>query len=70
MVKKGFKYGFLVLVLEQAQYGRVKENETVQWTTSDDPGGYEDNIQAKNLLFGRSKSEKKHARTVTEYKKF
>ena len=70
MVNKGHKYRYLVLVLRQTQHGRVIGNKTVQWTTPEDPGGYDDNIQAKDTAFGRSKSEKRHARKVIEYKKF
>ena len=33
-------------------------------------GGYDNNIQAKDTAFDRSKSEKKHARKVIEYKMF
>ena len=36
----------------------------------EDPGGYNQTIQAKDTAFDRSKSEKKHARQVIEYEKF
>ena len=59
LVDKGHKYGFLVLVLGQTQYGKVIGNEAVQWTTSEYPRGYNENIQAKDMAFNRSKIEKK-----------
>ena len=58
-MKKGRKYGFLVLVLSKQQYGMVVGNGEVQWTTTKDPGGYNDTIQAKGT-----------ARWVIEYEKF
>ena len=61
IIDKWHKYGFLVLVLGQTQYGRIIGNETAQWTTPEDPGGYDDNIQTKDMAFDRNKSEKKHA---------
>ena len=61
-VDKRDEYRFLVLVLGQTQHGKVIGNETVQWTTPEDPGGYDDTIQAKDMAFERSKSEKKHAK--------
>ena len=70
MVDKGCKHGFLVLGLGQTQYGKVIGNETVQWTTPEDPGGYNDTIHAKDKAFDRSKSKTNHARKVIEYEKF
>ena len=70
LVDKGCKYGFLVLVPGQTEYGKVIGNETVQLTIPEDLGRYDDSIQAKDIAFDRSKSEKKHTRKVIEYEKF
>ena len=70
LIESGRKYGFLVLVLGQKQYGMVIGNEEVNWTTPEDLGGYDDTIQAKDTAFDQNKSKKKHARQVIEYKKF
>ena len=48
MVKKGCKYGFLGIVLGQACYGKVIGNETIQWTTQEELGGYYVTIQAND----------------------
>ena len=37
-IEKGHKYGFLILILEKVQYGRVIVNEWLQWKSSEDPG--------------------------------
>ena len=67
MVEKEYKYGLLILLLEQPKYGNVIGNPMVQWTTCEDPGGFDDTIQAKDSAFDRSKGEKK---MVIEYEKF
>ena len=56
-------------MLQQTQHGKVIGNETVPLTTPEDPGGYDDTIQVKDMAFDKSKSEKKHARKVIEYEK-
>ena len=61
LVKKGHKYGFLVVVLGRTKYGTVIGNLTVQWTSSEDPGCYDKIIQLKVSSFDHSKGEKKHA---------
>ena len=70
MVEKGCKYGFLVVVLGKNKYGTVIGNLAVEWTTSVNPRGYDESIQAKDSSFDQSKGEKRHARKVIEYKKF
>ena len=57
-------------VLGQIWYGMVIGNKMVQWTTTKDPRGHDDNIQAKDMAFDRSKSEKKHARKVIKQEEF
>ena len=66
LIKKGRKYGFLVVVLGQKQYGMVIRKEEVHWTTPQDPEGYDDTIQAKDTAFNQSRSKKMHARWVIE----
>ena len=44
MVEQGHKYGFLILILGKAQYGRVTENERLQWDAPEDLGRYDDSI--------------------------
>ena len=70
MVEKGCKYGFLVAVLGKTKYDAVIRNPAMHWTTSKDPIGYDETIQAKDSSLDRSKGEKKHARKVLEYKRF
>ena len=70
MVKKGKKFGFLVLVLGQQKYGAVIGNPAVKWDTLEDPGGSDEYIQSKDLSFDQSEGKKKHARKVIDYEKF
>ena len=49
LIENGRKYRFLVLVLGQKQYVTVIGNEEVQWTTPEDPGGYDYTIQANSF---------------------
>ena len=69
IVEKGCKYGFLVVVLGRTKYDKVIGNPAVQWTTPEDPGGYDESIQWKDLSFDQCKWEKKHTRKV-KYEKF
>ena len=50
------KFGFLVVVLGQQEYGSVIGNPAVKWDTPADHRGYNKSIQAKG--------KKKHARIV------
>ena len=68
MVEKRKKFRFLIVVLGKHKYGTVIGNPAVTWATPEDPGGYEESIQAKESLFDKSKCKKKHARKVIEYK--
>ena len=70
MIEQRHKCGFLILILGKEQYGRVIGNECLQWETPEDLSGYDDSIQAKDMTFDQSKSEKKHARRLFEYEKF
>ena len=69
MIEQKHKYGFLSWILGKEQYGREIGNERLQWETPEDLGWYNDSIQAKNMAFDWSKSEKKHARRLLEYEK-
>ena len=67
MVEKGCKYGLLVIVFGETKNRTVIVNHTGRWTTSKDPGEYDETIQAKDSSFDRSKGEKKHARKIIEH---
>ena len=69
MVEQGCKHGFLILILGKEQNRRVRGYEHIQWRNPEDLGGYNDTIQAKDMVFDQSKSEKKHARRLLEYEK-
>ena len=51
MIEKGKKVVFLVVVLGQQKYGTVIGNLAVKRDTPEDPGGYDEFIQAKDSLF-------------------
>ena len=58
------------MVLGRQKYGAVIGNPAAKWDTSEDLGGYNESILAKDASFDQSKGEKKHARKVIEYDKF
>ena len=70
MVEKGWKYDFLVIVLGKTKYGTDIGNPTLQWTSPEDPCGYDKSIQPKDSSFDKCKSKKKHGCKDIEYEKF
>ena len=52
------------------KYGAVIGKNAVDWTTPQDPGGYDKTLKVQDFLFDRSKGEKKHAKKVIKYEKF
>ena len=58
------------MVLRKYKYDIINSNLVVIWATSEDPGGYNKSIHAKDSLFDQSKGEKKYTRKVIEYEKF
>ena len=67
IVEKGFKSGFLVIVIGGVKERTVIGNHAVEWTNLKDSGGYDKTIQTKDSSFDRSRGEKKHARRLIEY---
>lgn len=70
MIEKRLKYGFLVVAKGWTKYGTVIRNLMVQWTSPEDPRGYDETIQQEDSSFDCNKGKKKHIKKVIEYEKF
>ena len=49
MFEKGWKYGFLEVVIGKTKYGRVIGNVAVQWTTTEKSRGYGESNKPKDI---------------------
>ena len=66
MVEKRKKFGFLIVVLGKNKCGAVIGNLVVAWTMPEDPGGYDEPIQAKATFVWLQQRGEKHTQKVIE----